>query len=97
MRWTVVLLATLTLPLARASAVERPNALKTLRAATLEPAPNGSGSDRFRLRARLQPAPAPAADARAGRLKLGAALAPKASTAACPLPGAIFADGYESP
>ena len=95
----IALSALLALPptLRPAAAAEPQAPERTLRAAGFEPAPAALGQGRFRLRARLHPAPAPHLDGRTGPLKLTAALGPKANLAACPLPGAIFSDGFEAP
>lgn len=95
----LALIALLLLPTApaRAAGSDGRPATRTLRAATLEPVPVHMDGGRFRLRARLQPAPARAISGELSLLKLDAVFAAKASAAACPLAGALFSDGFESP
>ena len=92
----VLFLAALALPVALPRAADGP-ARHALRGAALEAAPPALEGGRFRLRARLQAAPPGAVGGRTHPLKLRAVLAPKASVASCPLPGALFSDGFESP
>ena len=80
-----------------AAATEPQATSMALRAARLESVPPAVGAGRFRLRAQLQPAPAPALTGQTRGLKLSAALATKATTASCPVPGTVFSDGFESP
>ena len=96
---SIVLIVALAIPTARtrAAPTDGSDARKTLRAAAFEAAPPVLGQGRFRLSARLHAAPAPAVTGEMRTLKLHAVLAPKATVASCPLPGAIFSDGYESP
>lgn len=98
-RLGMALIVLLAIPAAppRAAPAGEPGATKALRAASFEPASPAVGAGRFRLSARLHPAPLPHVAGQAHSLELNAALAPKASGATCPLPGAIFADGFESP
>lgn len=92
----VVLLA---LPAAAAGATDGPGrpARPALRGAALEALPPALEGGRFRLRARLHAAPPATVGGRMRALELRAVLAPKASVASCPLPGALFSDGFESP
>lgn len=69
---------------------------RRLRDASVESAPRVlEAPGRFRLRARLHPAPVSTRGTATHAFALSSRFSPKAGLATCPLPGAIFYDGFE--
>jgi hypothetical protein len=68
-----------------------------LREARVEQGPDKAGTGRFRLAAHLDITPARSARTGDGRLRLTASVKSKAALALCPVPGTIFADGFDAP
>lgn len=68
-----------------------------LREVRVERAPDKAGAGRFRLAAHLDLTPAQRASVGDGPLRLRASLQSKAAFTLCPVPGTIFADGFDAP
>lgn len=67
-----------------------------LREARVEVTPPTRGHGRYRVAASLSPAPSPALKGDAGAVTFIARLGAK-GLPMCPVPGALFSDGFESP
>jgi hypothetical protein len=95
-RWRLRLTVALCLAGASAGPTCAESALE-LRQASVVATPHRIVTPRFRLSARLQARPARPVSTGDGARRIEAVLGAKAAFALCPAPGAIFADGYESP
>jgi hypothetical protein len=96
-RWRLGLLALCLLPWGAPFGAAADAGRIELRDARVEQVPIKAGAGRFRLAAHLDITPARSASAGDGPLRLRASLQSKAALALCPVPGTIFADGFDAP
>lgn len=96
MRWRLRLIVACCIAGASAGPAPAETALQWRDASVLA-TPHRVVTPRFRLSARLHAQPARPVSTGDGARRIEVVLGAKAAFALCPAPGAIFADGYESP